>query len=93
MPPIPLPIPCPECKKNSLFLDKWFANGTRLTIFIAWCIITKCVNIEDLTKMPHFLCLNKKCKHYYNKGWWYEFGPSKKLEARFNIFHIDGLGR
>lgn len=89
LPMVPLPIPCPCCKKMTLFLDKWWSNGARLTVFIAWSIITKMVNVEDLTKMPHFLCLNKKCKHFFKKGWWYELGPTKKMEARFNIFHID----
>lgn len=89
VPPVPLPIPCPHCKKMSLFMDKWFSNGARIAILIAWAAAVKAVNAEDITKMPHFLCLNKKCKHFFKKGWWYELGPTKKLEARFNIFHID----
>lgn len=89
IPPFPVPYPCPECKKLSLYLDKWIMNGARLTIFLAYCIIVKGVNLRDMTQQVHFLCLNAKCKKFAFNSFKYKFAvevSSGKMAPRQFLF-------
>lgn len=89
--PFPIPYPCPECKKMSLYLDKWYLNGMRLTILFSYMIgamvITKTcpVQVKDAIQQVHFLCLNAKCKKFAFNAFKYKFVPemtSGKMESR-----------
>lgn len=70
LPAIPIPYPCPTCKKMSLFLDTWVNNGGRLTILLAYTIImiiatkTCPTKINDVVQQVHFKCLNYKCADF-----------------------------
>ena len=70
LPPIPIPYPCPTCKKMSLYLDTWINNGGRLTILLAYTIImiiatkTCPTKINDVVQQVHFKCLNYKCPDF-----------------------------
>lgn len=96
IPPIPVPYPCPECKKMTLYLDTWVKNGGRLTILMAYTIImliaTKScpVNVKDFVQQVHFLCLNSKCKKFHFNSFKYKFVPNMtsgvKLDTRQWLF-------
>lgn len=70
LPAIPIPYPCPTCKKMSLYLDTWVNNGGRLTILLAYTIImiiatkTCPTKINDIIQQVHFKCLNYKCADF-----------------------------
>lgn len=82
IPPIPIPYPCPECKKMSLYLDTWVKNGGRLTILLAYTVImilatkTCPTKINDVVQQVHFLCLNYKCKMFHYNAFKWKFVKS-----------------
>ena len=70
LPAIPMPIPCPTCKKMSLYLDTWINNGGRLTILLSYVVIMliatkECpIKLDDIVQQVHFKCMNYKCPDF-----------------------------
>ena len=83
-PPIPMPLPCPECQKFTLFTDKLsliFIRGVLSCIPYTSSAVPK-------DKVVKFVCLNKKCKSYWPTwGVKYSLFNGKFLKEK-NIFHV-----
>lgn len=83
-PPLIMPLMCPDCKKFSLFADKYAAIMIRG--ILAAIPYTSSAMPKD--KVFQMVCLNKKCKCY-----WPTYGTKftvigGKINKNLNPFHI-----
>lgn len=79
---------CPYCEKKSIYMEQIHEKLFRDIVW-AWC---------GLTREPRYICVNKKCRAYFNKHKSrMKVGYSGRLQYThflgsfidFNIFHID----
>ena len=88
MPDMILPLPCPKCKKKSLFFDKYVPTGIRVGIVVALACVGA-VNLEKALSSIHFRCMNKKCKSNWKTGKYFLLKPTGVLEEkRPGIWHV-----
>ncbi len=61
---LPVSPVCPGCKERTIFGDKYVPTGIK----IITTIVKGCIGIFNADKdlnVVRFVCLNKRCKHYY----------------------------
>ena len=88
-PATPLPVPCPKCKKTTLFSDKYVPTGIRIAKFIGLSCVGA-ASMTDAVSIARFVCLNPKCKAYYPKtGSKFMINAGTlKLEEKKNYFYV-----
>ena len=88
MPKEIFPIPCPKCKKKSLFIGPYVPTGIRIAVVIAAACFGA-VNMDKALSSVHFRCLNPKCKSNWKQfGTYYILKPTGKLEEKNPIWRI-----
>ncbi|MBQ8444537.1 MAG: hypothetical protein IJX25_04205 [Clostridia bacterium] len=89
MPDIALKMPCPKCKKMTLYSDKVMPTAIRLSVYIFLACYGAIPTNKAMTA-PHFRCMNSKCKSYWKTtGDYFTLEPTGKLERHQAIFHVN----